>query len=385
MRIDTDFHAGNLDAVMPPREGRIVARIRKDPVLGSYQWFHFAIHADAPDATEIAIENAGAALVPKGWPDYEAFASTDGTTWARVPTRYADGVLTIEHPRQAGTTFYAYFPPYRPQRHEALMRRCAADPHVTVSRLATLPEGDALELVEAGSTAADALSVWIVARQHPGEVMASWWMEGFLEALLDRDDAAAVAVRARCRLHVVPNMNPDGSRLGLHRTNARGVNLNLAWADPSPDKAPAVHVVRERMDRTGIDFALDVHGDEELPYTFIANVDHVVPIAPRIDAVRSVFKAALERGDPLSRPNGGYVRPHTKAEPLSFCSPRIMTRYGAPALTVELPYKRVLRPDGSRVEYGPEGCVGNGRAALAALAASLDAIAALKRARTGER
>jgi murein tripeptide amidase MpaA len=29
--------------------------------------------------------------------------------------------------------------------------------------------------------------VWIIGRQHPGESMASWWMEGFVRRLLDAE------------------------------------------------------------------------------------------------------------------------------------------------------------------------------------------------------
>ena len=31
-------------------------------------------------------------------------------------------------------------------------------------------------------------NIWIIARQHPGESMAEWWMEGLLERLIFSDD-----------------------------------------------------------------------------------------------------------------------------------------------------------------------------------------------------
>ena len=62
--------------------------------------------------------------------------------------------------------------------------------------------------------------IWIHARQHPGETMASWWMEGFLERLLDEDDAVSRALLDKAVFYVVPNMNPDGSYRGHLRTNA---------------------------------------------------------------------------------------------------------------------------------------------------------------------
>jgi murein tripeptide amidase MpaA len=41
--------------------------------------------------------------------------------------------------------------------------------------------------------------VWLYARQHPGESMAEWWMEGALEKLVDRRrDPHARSLRAKC-------------------------------------------------------------------------------------------------------------------------------------------------------------------------------------------
>src|SRR3546814_4092300 len=68
--------------------------------------------------------------------------------------------------------------------------------------------------------------VWLYARQHPGETMAEWWMEGALERLTDVADPVARSLRRKARFHIVPNMNPDGSFRGHLRTNAAGVNLN---------------------------------------------------------------------------------------------------------------------------------------------------------------
>jgi hypothetical protein len=41
--------------------------------------------------------------------------------------------------------------------------------------------------------------VWLYARQHPGETMAEWWMEGALEKLTDPDDATAKRCARRRR------------------------------------------------------------------------------------------------------------------------------------------------------------------------------------------
>ena len=100
--------------------------------------------------------------------------------------------------------------------------------------------------------------MWLYARQHPGESMAEWWAEGALEMLTDPDNATARTLREKATFHVVPNMNPDGSRRGHLRTNAAGINLNREWHAPSMERSPEVLLVRKRMDQTGVDFAMDV-------------------------------------------------------------------------------------------------------------------------------
>src|SRR5690606_37436997 len=93
--------------------------------------------------------------------------------------------------------------------------------------------------------------------------------------LTDPANPHAHALLAACRFHIVPNMNPDGAFRGHLRTNALGVNLNREWHAPSAERSPEVLCVRERMDETGVAFAMDVHGDEAIPAVFLAGFEGV--------------------------------------------------------------------------------------------------------------
>jgi murein tripeptide amidase MpaA len=378
MRVSAEFYGGNIELLGISAGNDVELAIRPDPVPGYRQWFYFSIESAPKEVNRLVIANAGEALVPKGWPGYQAFRSLDNAAWTRVPTTYAEGRLVIEHAPAAGPVWYAYFPPYLEADRDRLLAFCRADPRASVGVLAQAGPEDALDLVEIGSEAPEALHVWAVCRQHPGEVQASWWADAFLRRLLDPTDAGALDVLRRARLHVVPNMNPDGSRLGQHRCNRHGVNLNAAWNAPSVETSPAVRAVLDRMALSRIDFCLDVHADEELPYVFVANVDRIVPPAPAIAAICDSFQAALAAADPAFRPHSGYVRPHTLAAPLSFCAPQIMHAFRAPALTLELPYKMIEDSAGRLTEYAVPGCVATGRASLTALARVLNGVAALR-------
>ena len=52
-------------------------------------------------------------------------------------------------------------------------------------------------------------NVWVVARQHPGEAMAEWFMEGFLDRLTDPHDAASMRVLEHAVFYVVSTSGSD--------------------------------------------------------------------------------------------------------------------------------------------------------------------------------
>lgn len=50
--------------------------------------------------------------------------------------------------------------------------------------------------------------MWTIARQHPGETMAEFFMEGFIERLLDETDPVTRKLRRAATFYCVPNMCP---------------------------------------------------------------------------------------------------------------------------------------------------------------------------------
>ena len=139
--------------------------------------------------------------------------------------------------------------------------------------------------------------------------MAEWWMEGALEKLTDDDDPVARVLRRDCTFHIVPNMNPDGSRRGHLRTNAAGINLNREWHAPSAEKSPEVLCVRNAMDETGVDFAMDVHGDEAIPANFLAGFEGIPSLTDRQTELFNLFCERSSASRPTSSASQGYESP----------------------------------------------------------------------------
>lgn len=375
--VSSNFDSGNIEFLSEKTPNDIRLAIKKDAgPEGFFQWFHFRVAGVSGEALSLTIENAGEASYTGGWKDYRACASYDRETWFRVDTDYQDGALTIRHTPACDSVYYAYFAPYSRERHLDLIARCQCDPRVSLDVLGQTVDGADIELLRVGETISEAApdgkrTLWAIARQHPGETQAEFWMEGFLGRLLDRTDATAKQILATSTLYIVPNMNPDGSSRGHLRTNAAGVNLNRAWADPSPETSPEVYYVRQKMQETGVDFALDVHGDEALPYVFIAGADAIPGVEERQIALRNAFEEAYQRANPDFQREHGYPKTPPGKANLAIGSSHIAHAHKCLAMTLEMPFKdNANAPD---LDYGwsPDRCRNLGASALEAILAVL--------------
>ena len=323
--VATDDHAADL---------RIRHDRRDDGGAAEFlQWFHFRVSSAGDRPVALRIVNAGATTYPGGWHDYRAVASTDRRQWQRVPTHYDGQVLTIELP-PAPITTVAYFEPYSWDRHLALVADSVAR-GARVRRLGSSLQGRDLDALLVGQ----GRPVWIIARQHPGETMAEWFVEGLLERVLDPADPVARRLLDAAVLFVVPNMNPDGSVRGNLRTNAAGANLNREWMTPSVERSPEVFHVRAAMQRTGVDAFLDVHGDEGLPYVFTDGNERLSTYSPRMAALEAGFAAALVAANPDFQTRHGYPSHKETKVNLTVASKWVGHAYGGLALTLEMPFK----------------------------------------------
>lgn len=372
MHISAQFDSGNIEIIDMSDPTAVRLSIRKDSNADFFQWFHFRATGGRGTACAFRIENAGAASYPRGWEGYQAVASYDREDWFRVPTDYADGVLTIRHTPDRDSVYYAYFAPYSEERGRDFLARCLGSPRVSHEVLGQTLDGADLDLLTIGSPGADKRVCWTIGRQHPGESQASWWMEGFLGRLIDGADPVARAVLDRAVLHVVPHMNPDGARRGNLRVNAAGANLNREWAEPTMETSPEVYLTRARMRETGVDFCLDVHGDEGLPYVFIAGADGIPSLTERQTALRAAYDAALLRANPDYQTEKGYPKAAPGKSNLTMCTTHVAEHFGALAMTLEMPFKDNANAPDARYGWSPERCRRFGAAGLDALHAVID-------------
>jgi murein tripeptide amidase MpaA len=286
-----------------------------------------------------------------------------------VPAAYEEGVLSIRMRPEHDAVYFAYFAPYSRERHRDAIARWQKAPGVALEVIGETVNGDDLDLLVISDPAAsgpgDRRACWVIGRQHPGETMAQWWMEGFVDRLLDRSDAVARSVLAGATVYVVPNMNPDGSVLGNLRTNAAGANLNREWAGPTIERSPEVYHVRRRMMETGVDFGLDVHGDESLPYVFIAGGDNVPSMTDRQRQLLPAYFEALMRVNPDFQTEHGY--PRGGKPNLTMFANDLAETFGCLAMTLEMPFKDNVNAPDEIAGWSPDRCRRLGADCLSAL------------------
>lgn len=366
--ISSAFDAGNIRVTSQDGDSADL-EIVKDHMSDFYQWFYFRLAGGKGREVTLRITNCAGAAYPHGWPDYRACVSSDREEWQRVEgTSYEKGVLTIRLTPRENIVWAAYFAPYSMERHHDLVTSAATLPGVSYASLGKSLDGQDIDCLIMGE---GPLNVWLYARQHPGETMAEWWMEGALEKLTDVDDPVTRVLLRECTFRIVPNMNPDGSRRGHLRTNAAGVNLNREWHEPSAEKSPEVLCVRNAMDETGVDFAMDVHGDEAIPANFLAGFEGIPSITDRQTRLFKLFSDTLERLSPDFQTRQGYEVPKPGEANMSMSTTQLAERYGCVSMTLEMPFKDNFDLPDPVYGWSPERSRHLARACLDALHAIL--------------
>lgn len=367
MIISSEFDGGNIECIESSDPQNVRLSIRKDNQSDFYQWFYFRVSNVRNIDCKYAIANAGGAAYKDGWKDYRAVASYDREYWFRVDTEFDGEQLILKHKSFCDQVYFAYFAPYSIERHADLIALAQSCEICEVETLGKTIDGQTIDCLRFGEPAREKKILWMVARQHPGETMAEWWMEGLINRLIDDADPVVKAILQKSVIYLVPNMNPDGSRRGHLRTNAVGANLNREWHAPTLQRSPEVFHVIEKMRQTGIDFGLDVHGDESLPYNFIAGTEGIPGWNEKRQQRLELYKQTLARLNPDFQYAHGYPTNAKGQANMSYCSNSLAERFNAPVMTLEMPFKDAFDTPDLEQGWSPERCMKLAHSCLDAL------------------
>lgn len=372
MAIHTNFDGGNIEPLVFA-ENTYHLNIRKDKAAANRQWFYFKVDGCLQNPVSYVIDNAHQCSYADAWDGYDVVASYDQENWFRVPAQYLDGTLRWQFSSSQDSVYFSYFAPYDLARHQQLLCDIrSSDLSREIKSIATV-EQNTVEIFKISADQAALVDsskrkLWIIARQHPGETMAEWFMQGLLERLLNKDEIASAELLKQADFYVVVNMNPDGSWAGNLRTNGAGTDLNRAWAEPSEETSPEVLGVRDAMDEIGVDLFLDVHGDEELPYVFTAGCEGNPDYSDRLAGLESLFRQRYQAINPDFQSVYGYEKDEPGKADLRVACNQIGQRFDCLAFTIEMPFKDNANIPDAKEGWSPKRSMDLGKSTLELIA-----------------
>ena len=369
--ISDKFDGGNIHVIDASDPLNIQLEIKPDNASDFFQWFYFRLEGEVGATCRIHIINAGQASYPDGWNDYGVCTSWSREDWFRTPTQFQDGVLSFDITLEQNAVYFSFFQPFSHERHLDLLSWAQEDGRLTLQTLGQTLDGHAMSLLHISESETPKHTVWIIARQHPGETMAEWFVEGLLEALLDRDNSQANQLLRDTAFYIVPNMNPDGSIRGNLRTNAAGANLNREWLSPSMANSPEVFLVRQKMLETGGDLFLDIHGDETLPYNFVAGCEGNPSYNDYHARLECVFKEAFMQMSPDFQDQYGYPKTAVGKANMSIAANWLGEQFKTLSFTIEMPFKDNANLPNSRTGWSARRSAQLGKDVLFPIRATL--------------
>jgi hypothetical protein len=180
---------------------RATLAIRRDNQSEFAQWFHFRVSGVAGRELDLAITGRTLRPIPMAGPAIPpAFPkiARNGPAPHRISIVGAMAARCTSAIGPRATRCGSPISPLFAERHNDLVSEAAASPGVAHHVLGLTLDGRSIDCLTLGT---GARQVWLYARQHPGETMAEWWMEGALELLTDPADPHGRALRQACVPH----------------------------------------------------------------------------------------------------------------------------------------------------------------------------------------
>ena len=265
--ISTNFESGNINHiknVQRKKDVLVVLEIENEPypknTKRKYQnWFYFKSNDVQRKSMTYTIQNIN--VFGNDWKGFNVCYSYDNKNWKRIKTSFSkkNKTLTWKHTSTKKNVYFAYYPPYTTVMKQKMMMKYKNKKGVKAKTLGK-SKVDALILGNGP------LNIFIVARQHPGESIGSWMIEGFLKEYFS--DVQRKVVQDVFTFYIIPMANPDGVKLGHWYTNKKGQNLNRSWRH---NKTSETNAIKKLMTEKKALLYLDLHGDEGASKHFITS------------------------------------------------------------------------------------------------------------------
>lgn len=325
-KVDVDFSGANMAACDILDERTIAIDLKPEDVpINASPWY----------AVRLTPNQSGNVKVVLRYEEhphrYKPKVSLDTRTWMVLPD-HTVSVQAAGYEVSVGLTledqplFLAGQELITNQVHDSWMDEHLAFEHVDGRVIGQSIEGRPIKLLETNDNDENAKVIMLVGRQHPPEITGALAMKSFTDELLSDTDLAR-AFRARFKLYMIPNLNPDGVEHGHWRHNIGGLDLNRDWGPFTQPETQAAKSVVDLIDAGKLTVFLDFHSTRK-------NVFYTQPVGRDGTEYGFTAKWLSRAGDRLEDYPFDRQGAHNVDLPTS--KTYIYERFGIPAITYEL-------------------------------------------------
>ena len=236
--------------------------------------FLFKVKLDQPEmGIKIVIDNAYQSAFQKGWHSYRPFISTDFSKWKRLPEgEFTNGQFSISIEHSYKEFYVTWYPPYSNRMLDEFLSETVKNKdsfEVWRQKIPCIKFGDL-----------NKPTVIIIGRQHPGESMGSFFIEGLIEGLINEQDLTDLSFL------IFPIVNAEGTKAGKHRLDMNNLDFNRMW---DGDDIPEIELIKSEIIRLpSPKLFIDVHGDE------VSKVDYIFYDQIKTDEQKRLFPPIKE-------------------------------------------------------------------------------------------
>ena len=335
--IRSDFPGGNVK--VSQNDGNTI-HVAPD-VRGDRPWFywHFEAMVSQPGRvrfvfSEKVIGFQNGAIGFQG----PAISFDGGVTWKWMGTDNVDGSsFAYDFVKVNQAVRFAVTIPYVQRDLSEFLKQNEGNTHLETSVLTKSRKGRDVELLQIGTPGRDKKPVLVTARHHAAETIASFVLEGFLQAAM-LDSSVAAEFRERYVLFAVPFVDKDGVEDGDQGKNRKPHDHNRDYGEKSI--YPEVQAIKDLDRKHDFRFSLDFHcptlvmKDHQVMH-FVGAKEHPVY---NFDNV-SEFTKWIRKGLPTNAPYGPLVWLRDKTNPAPMNSWYFGSKKNAiMAATLEIPF-----------------------------------------------
>ena len=255
LTVDSEFPGGNLFVDKIEGDQVLVRQDLRD-TRGPWFWWHFRVRGAAGRTLEFVFTK-GNVIGVRG----PAVSTDGGATWAWLGRKKVKGAaFTYAFPDDAGEVRFCFAMPYFEADLKRFLKRFEGNPSLKVETLCTTRKGRRTERLHVGRLDAEPdHRVLVTCRHHCCECMASYTVEGIIEAMLAQSDDGKW-LRRHVELLAVPFMDKDGVEDGDQGKNRKPHDHNRDYGTNCI--YPSVKAVRELVPEwsaSRLHVALDLH------------------------------------------------------------------------------------------------------------------------------